>query len=777
MKPNKMQTMGLSVFVVLTVAVLGCSASVARAAESPAVQGWLHWRGPQQDGTTREANLPGRWVRGGVADLWSIELRGRGTPVIAGNRVYAWGYRGDGPDLREVLACLDAGTGRVLWEHEFSDYLSDIVYDRYSIGAPTVDAETGNVYLLTTAGDLHCFTPEGKSVWHHAMMERLGRLTFPNGRTGAVSIDADLAIVHVIAANWGAEGPPRDRFYAFDKKSGDLVYSSDPSIGPPHLKDNSFAAPRFAFHNGKRVFFCVTGDGNIIEVNARTGQPLWRFQLAGGGINSSPLLHGNKVIAVHGVENIDSPKTGRMVALNIDAPGHKDEQGRTVLGKDAEVWRNEEISMFSSSPVLVGDRVYQVDQTGVLFCVDANTGRTIWSEKLGTDQIHASPLYGDGKLYVPMNQGKFYILKLRGDEKPERLAEVQLEGNCLGAPAAWDGRVYVFTTERLYCFGHEGGNSSNLPRAELESWPKAGPAAALQILPAEVLMRPGEKQTFRIRSIDANGFLVQENLTGAQWAKFIPPTARVKAEMDGEFDSTGVLVAEGDAQMSAGAYKATLGGLSGTIRGRILPELPYGEDFENYELTEQHAVEAAKFAYPPLPWIGARFKWEVRDVAGQKVLAKTTDNLLLQRAITFLGRPEDSRYTVQADVMSDGNRRGMGEVGLIVQRYVIALQGGHGRLEVTSNQERLKQGVPFKMQPKVWYTLKARVDVAADGSGVIRAKAWPRGEPEPQAWTIEVPHRRAHAQGSPGLFGFSSQQNFRVYVDNISVTPNQKVKP
>jgi len=71
----------------------------------------------------------------------------------------------------------------------------------------------------------------------------------------------------------------------------------------------------------------------------------------------------------------------------------------------------------------------------------------------------------------------------------------------------------------------------------------------------------------------------------------------------------------------------------------------------------------------------------------------------------------------------------------------------------------------------VWYHLKARVDVMPDGSGVVRAKAWPKGETEPAPWTFEAPHSHAHQTGCPGLFGFSPQ-DMRVYIDNIAVTAN-----
>ena len=85
--------------------------------------------------------------------------------------------------------------------------------------------------------------------------------------------------------------------------------------------------------------------------------------------------------------------------------------------------------------------------------------------------------------------------------------------------------------------------------------------------------------------------------------------------------------------------------------------------------------------------------------------------------------------------------------------------------------EKLRVDQDFKWQPRTWYRLKARVDTMPDGSGMIRGKAWKKGDPEPDAWTLEVPHKTAHQSGSPGLFGFSPQ-DMKVYIDNIAVTPN-----
>lgn len=747
----------------LVVLLIGVSQAQAQKAE-----GWLSWRGPQQNGTSLETHLPDKWVLGGTNDLWSLDVKGRGTAVVANGRVYLWGYQGEESDLVEVFMCVDAETGATLWEHAFADFLSDVIYDRYAIGAPTVDAETGNIYLMTTPGLLMCFSPDGEILWKHSMMEEFGRGTYPNGRTGAVSIEDDLAIVRAISKNWGSMGPPRDRFYAFDKKSGQIVWTATPGAGPPFLKDSCFATPVFADYEGKRVFYTGLGSGSVVCVNARTGESMWRSQQIVGGINSSVLVHDGKVIVTHGRKNLDGSETGRMLAIKI--PKGIDSSGGQVMldNKAVEMWRNP-ISMFTSSPVQVGELVYQVDKTGVLNCVDIDTGKILWKEKLAPDQIHASPTWAEGKLYVPTNDGNFHIVKV-SRQGAEVLSKTQLEGNCLGAPTVWNGKVYVFTNKRFYCFGTKG-DSKYTPAPVMAKKPAVGPATALQMLPYDVVIRPGEKRSFTVRSIDKNGYVVGP-VTNAVFKSFVPPTAKVKAELDATFKGH-TLVARADSKASAGAFMATSGNLKGTIRARILPPLNYSEDFESFERSTPHAKEAGvMFSYPPLPWIGARFNWEVREVDGSNVLAKTIDNLILMRSITFMGHPDSSNYTMQADIMTDGSRRGASEVGLMHQRYFIVLKGNHDLIEVNSNQERLKVSAPFKVSTKTWYTMKTRVDRNADGTGVIRVKCWKRGEAEPSDWLLEVDHALTHEKGAPGVFGFAPQNKYRIYVDNVIVTSN-----
>ena len=273
----------------------GCSSIICHC-QLPCLAAQLQRKASLADGwhgavRNRTAHLPRR-----VCPIKLIRRRrfgrsicpGAARPVINGNKVYVLGYEGAGPDLQQVLRCVEADSGKTIWEQRFNDFLSDTVYERYSIGSPVIDRETGNVYVLTTAGEFVAFTGDGERLWEHSMMEDYGRLTFPNGRVGSPVIDDDLIIVRGITSNWGLQGQAADRFYAFDKKTGEIVWASTPGTIPP--KDSSFSTPILAWENGRRVFYCGTGDGSVVCVNARTGDPIWRYQISAGGVNGTLLL-------------------------------------------------------------------------------------------------------------------------------------------------------------------------------------------------------------------------------------------------------------------------------------------------------------------------------------------------------------------------------------------------------------------------------------------------------------------------------------------------------
>lgn len=725
-----------------TLALLLCAS-----AASAQVEGWLNWRGPLQQGRSLESGLPA--LVDPEAPLWTFDARGRGTPVIADGKVYTFFYRGEHKDLVEGIACLDEETGKVLWEDTWADFLSDVIYDRYSIGAPAIDPETGNVYLLSTAGVLRSYTPNGNLRWQKSMMEDLGRLTFPNGRTGSPIIDEDRVIVHVISAHWGRTfGPAGDHWYAFDKDNGDFFWECRPGVRPI---DSPYSHPVVAEMDGRRFLYAGTGCGHVVCIDSRTGEAQWRFPLSGGGVCASPVVLEDRVIAINGKENLDDSTFGRMVAIER---GHRAKEGAPkVLNKDSEWWRNP-LTAFTSSLVHNEGRIYCTVATGELCCTDVETGDVLWMQKLGPDQIHAAPLFADGKLYVPMTNGSFHIVAPT-DREPKILQSVQLEGSCLGAPAAWNGKVYVHTTEKLYCFGGGEGGEQAVPMMPMVPGGRSD-MASLQVAVSDTLLTIGDTLKVNVRSLDEFGRVIDERHVKG-----------VELEMPAIFDEKYVATSPG-----VGVVKATYKGHTATARVRVVKGLPWVEDFEGFTL-DKPATDGGQAAFPPSYWTGVFKKWEVVEMDGNQVLRKTLNMPLFQRAMGFNGHPDMSNYTVQVDVMSDGNRRTLGGIGVVNQRYMIALMGNLRQIEISSNHERIKEQVPFRAKQGVWYTLKARVDIDEAGTAFVRGKVWPRDEEEPAEWTITVEHAgRPHTHGAPGIFGFTPQSRYHVYVDNFSVTPN-----
>ena len=709
-----------------------------------AASDWTEWRGPARDGVSTETNLPSSWSPSGENLAWKAPFGGRSAPIVMGNRVYLVNAVGKGEMLQERLVALDADTGKLVWEHRFNIYLSDVPPHRIGWASPVGDPATGNVYVFGVGGNLIGLTREGKVLWERSLGEDFGLLTTHGGRTVSPMIEGDNVIVSGVTFQWGQHGRGAHRFMAFDKKTGETVWVSAPG-GRPY--DTTYAAPTIVNVNGTRLLIQGGSDGFVHAIKAGTGEPVWKIEISKRGINTGVVVYDNTAVLTHSEENIDSNEMGMILAVDAAAKGD--------IKPDQVKWRMYGWQGGFSSPVIDGDRLYQLDNGANLAAFDLKSGKQLWLKNLGTIQ-KSSPVLADGKLYVGTENGKFFILK-PGATGADILDEDQLGTAALpeaivASPAISNGRVFVVSDTSVYAFGKKSNSPSTQP-APVEGLPNPNrPATHVQVIPTELILSPGEKVNFRVRLFDEQGRFIREE-KAATWS-----LDKLKGTVE-----NGQFVAGTDAAAQAGLVKATVCELSGTASVRVYPPLPWTEGFDSY------AVNTI-----PAAWVNHTMKFTVRELeGGNKVLVKTTEgSSLLSRARAYFGPSDLSNYTVEADAFSTVRRRQRGDAGVIAQRYVLSLTGNHQTLNLEPWQPETARSVlkPFAWKPDTWYRLKLEVTNLADGKTRARGKAWAVGEAEPAAWMIERVDPIPNRQGAPGIFGNALAE---IYFDNIKVYANK----
>ena len=143
--------------------------------------------------------------------------------------------------------CLNADTGKVVWEHATNVFLSDVPPHRVAWSAPAGDPETGNVYTFGVGGVLNAHDKNGKLLWTRSLAEEVGLVTTHGGRTVSPVVEGDLVIVSGITTGWGELARPAHRFMAYDKRTGDPVWISSPG-GRPF--DTTYSPPIVADVDG-----------------------------------------------------------------------------------------------------------------------------------------------------------------------------------------------------------------------------------------------------------------------------------------------------------------------------------------------------------------------------------------------------------------------------------------------------------------------------------------------------------------------------------------------
>lgn len=722
---------------------------------------WPSWRGPEQTGMTREKAVVTSWSEDGDNLLWKIPVGGRTTPIVMNGRVFAITPVGSGACLGERVICLDATSGRTIWEHRFNVFHTDIVENRLGWTSVVGDPETGNIYAHGTGGEFFCFSRDGEVLWKHSLTEEHGRSSGYGGRLHTPIIDEDRVVISIvyILTRWGT-GPKKagHRYIAFDKRTGDVRWTSQPGGRPTNT---TYSAPAVTVIDGKRMLIAGNADGNVYGMMARTGEKIWTFRFSKTGINTSIVTEGKYAYVTQSEENITGTEMGSVVCLDASRSGDITESG--------VVWRRDGNTVGYSSPALANGRLYVVTNSATMICFDAKTGKKFWEYSLGRAMKGSPVVTVDGVIYATEVNGRFLILRDGGDhcealditEFPDR-GDLAVEIN--GSPAVADGRVYFMNFFDMFCLGKRVSQVtvSRTPSLPPEAAPDATTPTTLRIVPAEVTLAPGERTKFVAQLFDANG----------RSLSFTPPRWSIEG-VNGLLEDGGAFVAGTDNAFSAGVVRAALGKMRAEARVRISPVLPIHESFDGMKLGTQ-----------PPGWFGvdARTKLVEKDgsIVFQKLALRPSAKYARMRA--YSGPVIPTGYTVEVDMLGTpkiGRRPKLSDMGVINSRYKMILLGFEKRIRLVTYSPipRLQKEIPFDWQPDTWYRAKFSVNIAGE-KGVVRAKVWPRDGAEPSDWMIEMEDPCPNLEGSPGLYVYSkgataTKPGASVFFDNYRVYRNE----
>ena len=528
---------------------------------------WPELRGPNRDGISRETGLINSWKLNGENFLWRVAGGGRSTPVVMGDRVYVQNPIGRGAALQERVMALDAATGKVIWEYKVNIFQSDVPAHRIAWASPAVDPETGNIYILTGGAEAIALSPDGKRLWSRSFGEEYAAFTTHGGRTMSPVVDGDLVIVSAAISNWGSAAARAHRLIGLDKRTGDVMYVSNPG-GRPY--DTAYAPPTIANINGQRLLIAPLGDGGVHAIKVQTGEKAWSYIATKRAINTGVAVSGNNVFISHGDENTEGVELGLIAAIDGSQTG----EIKTTK------WADRGTEYGYSSPIVDGQRLYQIDNGSTLRAYETETGKSLWTLPLGSAQ-KASPVLADGKLYVGNDGGSFFIIRPQAD-KGEILSRVELPNSTnsccgsegtpeqvLGNVAISRGRIFFMSSDAIYAIGSKQPTSPTGFATEETAATGSGNPAYLQVSPTELSLEPGQTVKLRARSFDASGrFLREEKAT---WSL---------EGLEGTVTDGAVTIANKPIQQ-AGLIKATVGGLTGEARARVAHPLPWTENFDS----------------------------------------------------------------------------------------------------------------------------------------------------------------------------------------------------
>lgn len=397
-------------------------------------ENWPQFRGPHGDNRADDAKLPRTWSeKHNLVWKTAIHDKGWSSPVVWGDQVWLTTAKEDGKELFAV--CLDRDSGKV--RHDVKvfdvDQPSKLWRNYNSFASPTPAIEEGRVYVhFGTYGTACLDTRSGATLWQRRDLH----CDHFRGAASSPILFGDLLFLTF-------DGYDKQYVVALNKSNGETVWKKDRDIDYKKIDGDAkkgFGTPAIRIVDDKPQLISSAAMATL-AYDPRTGAELWKVYHGGMNVTAPPLYGQGKIFACTG--------DGGLRLLAVHAGGHGD---LTETGIDWKV-KNKGSVPSRSSPILVDDLLYMVNENGILSCLEAKSGEPVWQERVG-GKFWASPLYASGRLYLFDENGLGHVVAAGRTAK--KLATNRLDAGCRASPAVAGNSLFVRTFTHLYRIEQRG---------------------------------------------------------------------------------------------------------------------------------------------------------------------------------------------------------------------------------------------------------------------------------------------------------------------------------
>lgn len=395
-------------------------------------ENWPQWRGPNLDGTSGEKNLPVKWSKTENV-TWTLPMptRSGSTPIIHGERIFL--NVADGDNLE--LWCLNRENGTVLWKKPVTGGNFKINKQNMSSPSPVTDGK--NIFVMTGTGSVKSFDFSGNEQWTREIQKDYGKFGLNWGYGSSPLMHSDSLYINVLH---GMKTKDPSYVLRLDKKTGKTLAKKERPTKAQVESPDAYTTPTIA-KSGNKLELIVSGGDLITGHDLNTLEELWRADVlnptnyAMNRIITSPMYKDGIVYAGSRVKPFVAMKPG----------------GKGDVSNSHVMWTYAN-GPDVPSPVSDGKLLYLVNDRGIVFCLDAKSGKEIWGpERIEKAIYSSSPVLADGKVYISNEDGTTTVFK--AGAKFELLAENKFDEYTLSSPAISDGQIFLRTEKALYCIG------------------------------------------------------------------------------------------------------------------------------------------------------------------------------------------------------------------------------------------------------------------------------------------------------------------------------------